>query len=290
PFQIPPARRYEEYVEQLITRRDKEKEEAAEKTRRSIRVFHAAEALRMRQGLLWKLLYPLYPMALLFDALGGWMLRDMPERDRRLTALYNRLQLGLPLTQQQQQWLATQDYRTHETIRFIREQHPGRLMLNPLLWTQAFTRASHEAQRRDVEIRGEDAELLRTFADDLRGNPRSIKRFINTYQLAKGIFAQLERENRDLPSLSSLAAWLVLLQNWPYEASKVYADLHGGSEVAVVLQQAGSDDELSQEFRSYVIRHTVLLSELPTSAGFEVAGCFSLVSPTAGPSQTLAGQ
>ncbi len=282
PFQLPPVEGFNTYIKHLIHRRDEEAETAEDEKRKNIRVRHGWEFLRTR-GLLKGIL--LAPLVLSFDIMWAFHALGRNADLRWQYSIVDRSFMGLPLTVSQEEWLVTQGAQTRESVRAVNAGMCGVGFWRRLSRIDVIMRSAKEAKSlalaHEVEIEDEDAVLLQRFASDLRGNPRSVKRFVNTYQLAKGIIAQLDAETTNMPTLENLASWLVLLQNWPYEASTLYAKVRADPALPKQSWKAKVDGTaMPPGMKAYIDRNFKDLQGLANSqGGFEIAGCFCTLAP-----------
>lgn len=193
-----------------------------------------------------------------------------------------RVVLGLKPTQAQESWLVRQDIGFQEYMARLDRLSPRRrvvLALAPLGHRRLITEAKTVAFRRAVRIAKNDVELLSRFSDELQGNPRTIKRFVNLYQLTKAMQFQLMQQidSGDVPQLDTLASWLVLIQNWPFEASRIYAALNTEeSRVNVQIQKAASQVSIPKEMEQYIRKRKLdLQSVLESNEYLGIVGAFS---------------
>lgn len=187
---------------------------------------------------------------------------------------------GSGMTAGQANWLERQDYSKQMFLRtqadeFTRARRSALGLPIFAMWkVSAVARAKIETAA--VQIQEQDRLILRGHTRDFRGNPRSIKRFVNTYLLAKGIAALSAPEDGDY-RLEDLAAWLVLLQNWPNAGSQLCAAIlaRESDTLAQVATFAESLD-CSPEMKNYLQTYRSALNRLAASRhGMSIAQCFS---------------
>jgi hypothetical protein len=149
------------------------------------------------------------------------------------------------------------------------------------LWGR-WERIRQEELSTTIKIQESDRAILRSHMANLHGNPRSIKRFVNTYLLAKGINTLTSLNLPEELKLEDLAAWLVLLQSWPH-----YGSLLTGHAARVKAQKyeplfpegwAKSivTEEPPPELIAFVQSNREKLERLASSSrGLDIARCFS---------------
>ena len=286
PFQLPPAGNLDNYVTGLMIR----PKEGVEKETDDTQTYFRKEALQEFSGI--KRIFRI-PSAFYID-FTTWIAQRKAVTSNELMGhgIINRYFHGLGLLPGQEEWINT--LPTHERLfwtKFLdkfqgKRPRSFRIFRKIRRLSQSIQATSEEALRKEIEMEEKDADLLKSFSPWLSGNPRTIKRFVNVYQLAKGINAQLSSEQQS--GMQFLAAWLVLLQNWPQEGATIYQaassdpNVFQSDDVGMNLLQ-----ELPENLNRYIQKNRSMLFELAKfeeelkqkhSEGFNVAGCFSLVS------------
>ena len=286
PFQLPPAGNLDNYVTGLMIR----PKDGVRKETDDTQTYFRKEALQEFSGI--KRIFRI-PSAFYID-FTTWIAQRKAVTSNELMGhgIINRYFHGLGLLPGQEEWINT--LPTHERLfwtKFLdkfQEKRPSsfRIFRKIRRLSQSIQATSEEALRKEMEMEEKDADLLKSFSPWLSGNPRTIKRFVNVYQLAKGINAQLSSEQKS--GMQFLAAWLVLLQNWPQEGATIY---QAASSDPNVFQSddvsVNSSQELPENLKTYIRKNSQMLFELAKfeegltqkhSEGFDVAGCFSFVS------------
>jgi hypothetical protein len=268
PIQLPPVEDFSGYLGHLGKKLE------GKKAARKDKVTFGWEALG---ALPWWLKVPYLPLALYVDGFMWWLARKaVLDAEVASYAIQDRLFHGLPLTEQQEEGVSRLGPEDSIIINAVRaggrsawRNMPG--MFKALREVQAITRKRLAEQ---LEIVDADIEALTPFAPHLRGNPRSIKRFVNGYRLAKSII-QGANPDSAVP-LDQLAAWMVLMQSWSIHGSRFY-------ETCRILRGLpGSDPRdtgsLPDSLADYVRRHHKKLADLcADERAFEVLGCFSFL-------------
>jgi hypothetical protein len=279
PFQLAPIRSYELYVEDLLTISDDADtgEKEKKKRREVVTMPTIAELLNDRP---WYQEAILLPFAALLKASTFLNTLGSDVQQRWSLSLAMSVLFGIELTPAQQQWLSTQDYATQVAFNFQSSEFRGGLrMFNLMALRRIVERTRQEVLSTTIKIQESDRTILRSHMTNLRGNPRSIKRFVNTYLLAKGINTLAAMGQSDEVRLEDLAAWLVLLQNWPREGSFLCGQARApGSEsfFAENWHKERLTGDPTPEIVAFVDSNKERLDRLARSLrGLDIARCFS---------------
>jgi len=179
-----------------------------------------------------------------------------------------RVFLGLSLTPEQREWLSAQDFGDQIAFNVLSELK-GLMAINIFMIRSRLHQAVTSAA---IEIAENDRLILKKHIDDLRGNPRSIKRFINTYLLAKSMSVLAESSQPSESFLKNVAAWLVLLQNWPREGSVLSSSTPSFQEGWINGISSGGPSDL----KTFIDANREQLEGLAMSRyGLDIARCFS---------------
>jgi Cdc6-like AAA superfamily ATPase len=277
PFQIPPVETLNPYVESLMVQINKDKEMSLV----SIIKDYGKEYLNQNQFSGFKKFKAYF--SVLYINISTWLFFHNKSRtpDEQMNFLCSICLLyRLDLTSSQKEWLDRQVLP--DQIFFNKAQEKYDIEnINLSFFTKSWRlmRTAKEAQdevlRNEIEMEIKDAEVLKRFSLSLRGNPRAIKRFINVYQLAKGINAQLP-VGKQAPR-EELTAWLVLLQNWPTEGAKFHYEISSNrNNGSVLFESIIQEESLPKPFREYIEEHKDQLITLANhKEGFNIARCFS---------------
>jgi hypothetical protein len=277
PFQLAPIRSYERYVRDLLTISDDAlpEDKLEEEKRNSVPIPSVEELLAEQKGFsrLLKL-----PLAIMVRSM--LVSSRLEPRERWFLGVSARMMFGLELTPEQRQWLSSQDYETQISIGVVEVEVRKKGYWSGLLAIKRLNeRVRQEILSTTIKIQESDRTILRNHMANLRGNPRSIKRFVNTYLLGKGINTLAGLKHSEEARLDDLAAWLVLLQNWPREGSIVCSQAQMENSTPLfgenwVKERLGSAPPA--EMQAFVAANKESLNRLVRSRhGLDIARCFS---------------
>ena len=281
PFQLPAVGNYERYIEELLTISDDDTDgKLSEAADTVVPLPRVAELLEGRKGYQRALL----ALLALYLKLIVFAVARKGDADRRWGyGISMRMLFGLGLTVAQREWLANQEYVTQITFKIQEAEFTGPpLNFQQIMrMQQIMARARQEVLSTAIKIQESDRAILRRHTMNLRGNPRSIKRFVNTYLLAKGITALTPSDQFDEFRLDNLACWLVLLQNWPELGSVLCSQAQNNIQTAASFFCDGwlkrsSIEKAPTQMLTFIDSNKDRLERLISSPhGLDIARCFS---------------
>jgi len=280
PFQLPAVQSYKRYVSELVTVAGA----PASITGAEDEVARRASLPSVRELTQGRI--SLSPLALYMKFMTWLQMRKADPNQRLALIIGLRLMFGIELTDEQDQWISTQDFTQQITCRHLKTSLGGKFDWSTLwLFRTIFERAREEVLSAAIQIEDSDKAILLRHIANVRGNPRSIKRFVNTYLLAKGIKDQSEFSDSETIRLEDLAAWLVLLQNWPREGSILCMQARSETQTP---GRFFTDDWIERLFKktppndlvAFVQSNNPMLEALASSRrGLDIARCFSFFTP-----------
>jgi energy-coupling factor transporter ATP-binding protein EcfA2 len=285
PFQLPAVRSYGRYVDELLTiipgvRKDGQLDEDEEND--GVPMPSVADLVEGQKG---PRRIMLALVAAYFRYIFIAVVRDDTANKRWESSMRLRFLFGRDLTQLQQEWLPRLDYTDRIGLRIFQEEISSKGLLHTM-FSYGFrvgriaTRQREELLSNALKIQESDRAILRGRMADLHGNPRSIKRFVNTYLLAQGINALVSVDQPVKLRLEDLAVWLVLLQNWPRHGGFLCGLARATAQAQKPFIPENWVEEITEKVPSEMIAFVQSkrgeLERLAASGyGLDIARCFS---------------
>lgn len=282
PFQLPPVRSYDSYVEDLLTNfSDSLASTLGRSGEGSIALLPMF--LEMFKGKTWQEKLFLSITALASTPFLVASLRNADLDHRFVISIAARFAFGLELNPLQRRWIATRDAVTQHDLARLERKRDMQLYINPIAVVRALEASRRKTLSAALAHEEYDKDILQRHIASLYGNPRSIKRFVNTYLLARGVLALAPPQRFAQVNLADLAVWLVLLQNWPEHGAHFCTSAQQAADEHRPLFPEGKswdvqfpDTAFPQRMLWFMGNNQEPLQALATSEhGLDIPRCFS---------------